>query len=71
VALVLGLPGCCCGLLSAVAVLIAIGGLITSFFGQGHLKIIGIVLNAVAILFALISLAVGIMMMVFSGMEQM
>jgi hypothetical protein len=64
VALLFDVVGCCCGLLTALSVLMAIGGLITSFFGKGQLKIIGIVLNSVALALAVIWFIFTIIMVV-------
>ena len=44
--------------------LIAIAGLITSFFGKGNLKIIGLALNAAALVIAVIWIIVVIVMVV-------
>jgi len=72
VALVTNLFGCCCGPLVAVAVPIAIGGLITSFFGKGNLKIIGIAINVVSLVLAVVWVVIGIVIMVSDGaMEPM
>ena len=63
-ALLFDVTGCCCGFLTVLSFLIAIAGLITSFFGKGNLKIIGLALNAAALVIAVIWVIIIIVMII-------
>lgn len=71
VALLFDLFGCCCGLLTFLSVLLAIGGLITSFFAQKPLKLVGIILNSVALALAVIWVIVTIILVATDLSTQM
>ena len=61
-ALIIGLAGCCCAFAVPVSMIMAIAGLITGFFGKDKLKVIGISLNAGALLLAVIAIIIFIVL---------